>query len=70
MYALYDRKWKTHDAGKDLLESVGCTGRFGFTPVETVSEFKEGLANGVGEGHAGGVNERDRTDTPALRSQG
>ena len=61
------REGETHDARKDLFESVGCTGRFGFTAVEAVFEFKEGLTDGVGEGDAGRVNERDRADAPTLK---
>lgn len=58
----------TYDAGKDLLESVGCTGCFGFTPVETVFEFKEGLADWIGEGDSGGIDKCDCTDAPSLKN--
>ena len=60
-------KGGTYDAGKDLFESVGCTGCFGLTTIERVFEFKEGLADGVGERDAGRVDKRDRADPPSLK---
>ena len=55
-----------YDAGKDLFQSVGGAGGFGFPPLKTVFEFKQGLADGIGERDAGRVDKRDRTNTPRL----
>jgi hypothetical protein len=64
------RQGRTHDARKDLLESLGRTGRFRFPAVETVFELKERLADRVGERDAGRVDERDRADAPRLTGHG
>jgi hypothetical protein len=60
------RYTRTHNTRKYLLESVGCACRFRFTPVQTVFELKQRLADRVGERDARGVYECDRSDTPAL----
>ena len=59
-------KGKTHDAGKDLFEALSGTGGLGFSAVETVLEFKERLADRVGEGDAGGIDKGDGANSPAL----
>ena len=56
----------TYDAGKDLFQSVGGAGGLGLPPLETVFEFKQGLADRIGERDAGRVDKCDRTDTPRL----
>jgi hypothetical protein len=35
----HTRRWEMHDAGKDLFESVGCTGRFGLPPLRETKHW-------------------------------
>lgn len=66
---MHRTKRNTYNARKDLFESLGCTGCFGFTPIEAVFEFEEWLADRVGERDAGRVDKGNGADTPALRDE-
>ena len=56
----------TYNSGEYLLHSGSCTFGFRFASVQTVLEFEEWLSDGVGERDAGGVDEGDFADAPAL----
>lgn len=60
---------RTNDTGVDPFQgSSGCFS-FGFPPVEGVFEFKERLADRVGEGHGRRIDEGDLADAPGLETK-
>jgi hypothetical protein len=44
-----DEQDMTYNTGEDFCQALGGTGSLGFTAVETILKFKQGLANGIRE---------------------
>lgn len=66
------RRWcfGTDDARKDASQCVCGTLSFILAAVEGIREFKEGLADGIGERDGCRVDKGDVADTPSLNNEG